>query len=169
MRKELIKAIAFDCFNTVFVLHREHYDQVKDYSKHVNKAEFTPYRFPDSWYELDSHADAVEGIRILREKGYYCVAMSNGSPDLILSNSQRSGIIWDYIMDLAKHKVYKPNPDAYPLIQLETGICSENVLMVTANPTFGDVEGSQLCGMQSCIVSRSGNCKFDILDLAHSL
>ena len=166
---EGITAVAFDCFNTVFVLLAEHYKQVKDYAKHVNNPDFKPYIFPKEWYDLESHTDAIDGIRLMREKGYYCIAMSNGNPELILANSNKSGIVWDHVMDLASHGVYKPNKLAYPLIGLDTGFPPSATLMVTANPTFGDIEGARYCGMQTCTIIRNGKHAYNILDLANDL
>jgi hypothetical protein len=57
---------------------------------------------------------------------------------------------FDHIVDLAKYKVYKPFHRAYQVLMDEVKYSSlvpveevaESICIVTANPTFGDVEGA---------------------------
>lgn len=68
------------------------------------------------------------------------MALSNGSYDLIFRLAERSGFRWDHIVSLAAHQVYKPHRAAYLTIQKDLGIKTKDTLMVTANPTFGDID-----------------------------
>ena len=163
-----IKCIAFDCFGTVFDMSHISNNEIKDYVDHVNQHDYSPYSFPNSWYNLKSHPDSAEGIKLLQERGYFCVALSNGSYDLIKRVSESNNIYWDHIVDLNKHKVYKPRFDAYKTIEKDTNFQPSETLMVTANPTFGDIEGARNIHMNN-IVIRHGypNTIIELADLLH--
>lgn len=147
-----IRCIAFDCFGTVFDMSKIPRQEIAAYVAHVRNYKFVPYAFPGGWYDLKSHPDSKEGIEMLRGGGYSCVTLSNGDHDLICKLSQSNGIVWDKIIDLAEHKVYKPAIQAYRTVEIETGFLPPETLMVTANPTFGDIEGADAIGMQSRVI-----------------
>jgi HAD superfamily hydrolase (TIGR01493 family) len=127
-------------------------DQIKDYVEHVRKNDFTPFEFPQSWWNLILHTDSATGVQRLQAAGFYCVTLSNGSPDLLSHISGRGGIVWDSIIDLAKYKVYKPHEAAYATVLAETTYYPRETLMITANPTFGDIEGAAAIGMRSQVI-----------------
>ena len=147
-----IKVIAFDCFGTVFDMSNISREEIAAYVNHVRKSDFSPFEFPESWFNLAAHPDSADGILRLQEAGFMCVALSNGSPSLLESISAGSLIEWDYIVPLALHRVYKPHVDAYRTIEKDLGIPPPETLMVTANPTFGDIEGAAAVGMQSQVI-----------------
>jgi len=150
---KVIKCIAFDCFGTVFDMSAVSRDEIAAYVAHVKKADFTPFEFPKSWWELKLHPDSAEGVNMLQDNGYQCVALSNGDPNLIDDVSQKHGIYFHYVIDLAgSHRVYKPNVDAYKTVQKDLGFTPAETLMVTANPTFGDIEGAAAIGMPSQVI-----------------
>lgn len=163
-----IKCIAFDCFGTVFDMSGVSRDEIKSYVEHVRKADFTPFKFPDSWFSLKAHPDSSEGIRLLQSMGYKCVTLSNGGWGMLGGISALNGIGWDHITDLREHRVYKPNIDAYRTIEKDLGYKPVETLMVTANPTFGDVEGAAAIGMHSQVIRQPGTPQ-TIIELAESL
>lgn len=163
-----IKCIAFDCFGTVFDMSGVSRDEIKAYVAHVRKDDFTPFKFPDSWWKLKAHADAAEGVRALQDAGFSCVTLSNGSANLLRYVSRQNGILWDFIIDLAAHQVYKPHADAYRTVEKQLGFKPEETLMVTANPTFGDVEGAAAIGMPSQVI-RQAEGPANIIELAWRL
>ena len=148
----MLKCIAFDCFGTVFDMSGVSRDEIRAYVDHVRKSDFTPFEFPQSWWDLKAHPDAAEGIKQLDAAGYCCVALSNGRKDLLGHVSFMNRVVWGHIVDMAKHRVYKPNVDAYRTIEMDLGFKPAETLMVTANPTFGDIEGSAAIGMQSMVI-----------------
>lgn len=151
-----IKCIAFDCFGTVFDMSGISREEIKAYVEHVRKADFTPFHFPQSWWELRALPDTHEGIKQLQHDGYLCVALSNGDAGLIWRASKRAGIAWDYVIDLRAERVYKPNLDAYRTVEKLIGCKPNETLMVTANPTFGDIEGAAAIGMHSQVIRQPG-------------
>ena len=147
-----MKCIAFDCFGTVFDMSGVPREAIAAYVRHVRKNDFTPYAFPDSWWELKAHPDAAEGIKRLRDAGFKCVTLSNGDAKLLQAVSQKNGIEWDAIIDLAFYRVCKPHIDAYRTVEKAVGFKPSETLMVTANPTFGDIEGAAAIGMPSQVI-----------------
>ena len=165
----MIKVIAFDCFGTVFDMSGVSRDQIRDYVRHVKKEDFTPYPFPAEWYNLKAHADSAEGIKRLQRMGMICATLSNGSADLLMHISKSNGIDWYLIIDLEKHRAYKPNNlDAYRAVEKETLFPPEETLLVTANPTFGDIESSAKIGMPSQVIRNPGTPQ-TIIELADQL
>lgn len=147
-----ISCIAFDCFGTVFDMSGIDKAEIKAYVEHVNRSDFSPYKFPDSWYEIPLHPDAAEGVDRLQKAGYFCATLSNATKELTERVSARGGIHWDHVIDLAKCHVYKPHFEAYKTIRSLLRFEPEETLMVTANPTFGDIEGAKAIGMQSQVI-----------------
>lgn len=144
-----IKCVAFDCFGTIFDMDSVPREEIQEYVRHVRANDFSPYRFPNSWYALKCHSDAMTGISKLQGAGLWCVTLSNGSVDLLRHVSEAGGIHWNAYIDLAKHQVYKPHVDAYRTPEKEFGVLPAETLMVTANPTFGDLEGAAAVGMRA--------------------
>lgn len=147
-----LKVVAFDVFGTVAKMDEISRDEIKTYVAHVRKNDFSPFTFPQSWWDLKLHPDAAQGIKMLQDAGYMCVTLSNGSADLLEKVSTNGGVSWDQVIDLVLHRVYKPHEGAYRTVQAETGYRPEQSLMVTANPTFGDIEGSAAIGMRSQVI-----------------
>jgi HAD superfamily hydrolase (TIGR01493 family) len=162
-----IRCVAFDCFGTVFDMSGVHNDEIYNYVNHVRRDDFTPFTFPDSWWYLKAHTDSAEGIRRLQSVGLVCVALSNGSRQLINHISLANTIEWNHIVSLIAHRVYKPHRDAYLTIQADLGIVPSETLLVTANPSFGDIEGAAAVGMQSQVI-RHGHPN-TIIELAEML
>lgn len=163
--KNMLKLVAFDCFGTVFCMDPIDKGEIFDYVSHVKADDFSPYEFPESWRQIKAHADSKEGIDRLRAKGLMCVALSNGPLDLISEISDKNGIVFDHIIDLVEYRVYKPHIEAYKTVEKETGFLPAECLMVTANPTFGDIEGSAAIGMPSRVIRRRG-CPQTIIELS---
>ena len=163
-----IKCIAFDCFGTVFDMSNVPREEIAAYVAHVRKNDFTPYEFPKSWWSLKSHPDCKEGIEMLQGQGLFCVALSNGDADLVDTVAEQNGIYFHYVIDLVGHRVYKPHVDAYRTIQKDLGYKPSATLMVTANPTFGDIEGAAAIGMQSQVIRNPGT-PATIIELANLL
>lgn len=150
----MVKVFAFDCFGTVFDMETVSRESIKSYVDHVRSNDFSPFQFPADWFELKAHPDAVDWIRDLQRCGHHVIAASNGSVELLQRVSEANGIDWDKIVDFVAAKVYKPNPLAYAEIVRISGVPATSITMVTANPTFGDVEGAAHVGMRSLVLRR---------------
>lgn len=167
-----ISAIFFDCFGTLFDMSQIPREQIAAYVEHVNRSDFTEYKFPREWYDLKAFPDVKEGLNRLRER-FVLGTLSNGSYPLLLHLADANGLKFEEIINMAKHRIYKPNFGAYYLPSVATGTRPSEIMMVTANPTFGDVEGALHAGMSVCVIRDTetplhpavGRCK-DLLEMA---
>jgi HAD superfamily hydrolase (TIGR01493 family) len=162
-----IKCIAFDCFGTVFDMSSVSRDEIKAYVEHVRKSDFSPFQFSKSWWNLKPYPDSRRGLELLRGMGFECVTLSNGDAGLLGYISRAADLPWSAIIDLASHKFYKPHVMAYRAVEKDRGFKPEETLMVTANPTFGDIEGAAAIGMPSQVI-RHGHPN-TVIELAEML
>jgi FMN phosphatase YigB (HAD superfamily) len=163
-----IKLVAFDCFGTIFDMSTLNKEDIKDYvaqTRDKQGEEAKPVVFPPKWYHLQARPYAMQTIYDLREH-YWVVTLSNGSIDLLAQLSYRNEINWDLITPLEIAKVYKTCPESYQLPLKIFQLQPEEMLMVTANPTFGDVEACQKLGIQTFVINHEEGPK--LLDL-HAL
>lgn len=164
-----LRVIAFDCFGTLFDIGNVPKEQRRAYVDHVNSENFSEFDFGPEWYCAKAHPDVPRGIAGLVEKGYLPVAMSNGSVPLLRHLSQQAGFEFFDIMDFVGFGVYKPKPKAYTIVRATLGFLPAETLMVTANPTFGDLEGAAALSMPSAVIRHSSGIAADVLALAGML
>lgn len=163
-----LKVIAFDVFGTVVDLSGVPREEIRDYARHIHKPDWEPITFPKSWEDIPAHPDSSAGIALLRQQ-YSVVTCSNSPTELLVKLSKRGNINWDAIIPIEAYKVYKPNPLAYLAIADLLRVDPSEVAMVTANPTFGDVEASAALGMLPIVIRQPGDGIQTITDLAHHL
>lgn len=165
-----IKVVMFDLFNTVFDMKGINTDEIRDYVNQV-KADFDsdvfqewkPLSLPAHWSKLPAFPDSRPGIEKLKQK-FTVVTMSNAPLGLQGQLSRNSGISWHMTIPLELKRTYKPKPAAYQMVIDLLGVKPEQVLMVTANETFGDLEAARALGMKAVLI-RSETGPKDILDL----
>ena len=162
-----IKVIAFDVFGTVFDLSSVERADLKAYAQHIRKPEWSPLTLPKSWETLPAHPDSACGIERLKRK-FIVVTCSNGPLGMLARLSKHNGIAWDAIIPLELNRAFKPNLDAYLTVCEVLGVCSTEVMMVTANKDFGDLEAADQLGMAPMLI-RGENGPKDIIDLAAEL
>lgn len=154
----MIKVIAFDVFGTVFDLSGVDREEIRAYAHHIRKPEWSPLHLPRSWETLPAHPDAAMGIKWLREK-YLVVTCSNGPLGLLSRLSKHNNVSWDAIIPIEMKKVYKPNPRAYLTVCDLLNVNPDEVMMVTANKDFGDLEATDALGMQPMLIRNPGTPK----------
>lgn len=158
------KVIAFDVFGTVFDLSSVSRDEVRDYVKQLRQEPWAPLNLPEHWTRLPAHPDSREGIERLR-KNFMVVTCSNGPLGLLAKLSKHNGINWDAIIPLELNRVYKTDPKAYMTVCEVLDVQPADVLMVTANRTFGDLEAATALGMSAQLIREEG-CPQTIIELA---
>ena len=164
----MIKVIAFDVFGTVFDLSKAAREEIVAYGHHIRQPEWSPLHLPTSWEKLPAHSDSASGIALLREKGYLVVTCSNGPLGLLAKLSKHNRISWDAIIPLELNRVFKPNPRAYLTVCEVMGIQPREMMMVTANKDFGDLEASGALGMKPQLIRHAGH-PATIVELAAAL
>lgn len=163
-----IKVIAFDVFGTVFDLASVPREEVKAYVAHIKAPEWQPLELPVSWFDLKAHPDAKEGLELLRRR-YTIVTLSNGPIRLLTELTKRNDLSWDAIVPIEMARVYKPRLEAYWTVPKLFRCMPSEVLMVTANKTFGDIEAAHSLGMKAALIRDPDGCAKDIIDLAEKL
>lgn len=156
------KVIAFDVFGTVFDLSGVDRSEVRAYVEHIKRPAWAPLELPEHWERLPAHADSRPALKLLRHK-YQVVTLTNGPVRLVTKLSKHNGISWDMIIPIECEKVYKPNVLAYIFAADLMGVSGREVLMVTANKTFGDLEAAEELGMGSHWIDReNGGTIWDV-------
>lgn len=176
-----MKVIAFDVFGTVLDMSGVPKEELRDYGRQLKRDPWEPIVLPKSWETLPAHPDAKEGLGRLR-RDHWVVTLSNGPLELLMRVSKHNDIRWDAIIPIECAKVAKPKPRAYEfavelLDVLTYGVVASDVMMVTANPGFGDVEAARALGMVPQVIRHADDpefpewtgCPRDIIELAERL
>ncbi len=150
----MIELICFDVFGTVFDMSTVSKDSIRKYVDHVKSNSWEPIDL-SGWSNIKAHPDSKIGIDLLRTK-FQVVTLSNGPMRLLTKISKANDISWDAIIPIEAYKVYKPHESAYKIACDLMDIAPEKTLMVTANPTFGDIEGAAKNNMHSQIIRQKG-------------
>jgi 2-haloalkanoic acid dehalogenase type II len=162
----MIELICFDVFGTVFDMSTVSKDSIRSYVNHVKSNSWAPIDL-SAWLNIKAHQDSKQGIDLLRKK-FLVVTLSNGPIRLLTRISKSNNISWDAIIPIEAYKVYKPKAEAYKIACDLMDVKPENAIMVTANPTFGDIEGAEKNGMKSQIIRQNGYPQ-SIIDLYNTL
>lgn len=164
----MIKVIAFDVFGTVVDLSHTPREEIKAYADHIRKPEWSPLTLPESWEHLQPHPDSESGIRWLRER-FLVVTCSNAPMATMARLSRNAKLNWSAIIPLEYNRVFKPNPKAYLTVCELMRVKPNEVLMVTANKDFGDLEGAKSAGMHSVLIRHPEGQWQTILSMAYDL
>lgn len=148
----MIRIAAFDLINTVFDISDRPREEVLDYAAHIKKPDYSQLFLPESWNYLWAQPGAVEGLKLIREE-YMIVTCSNAPLGMTAIVSKVNDISWDAIVPIAElSRSFKPNRDTYRVILDTFNIKPNEMLMVTANPTFGDLEAAEELGINSMLI-----------------
>lgn len=168
MVMRLPKAIAFDCFGTVFDMSNVPKEELMAYGYHIRAPQWSPLELPESWKNLKAFPDSAEGIKLLRQK-FTVITCANGPMPLLSEISENNGIDWDCIVPMETMQVFKPSPQAYLWACAAVGLPPADVMMVTANvPGLGDLTVANSLGMIPQQI-RGGDGPATIIELAHKL
>lgn len=143
--------IAFDIFGTIFDLNDVPREEKVEYLRHIKQETWMPLKLPKTWELLNAHPDSAYCLSKLREH-HTVVTLSNGPLGLQTKLSKRNGISWDAITPLEMRRVFKPQLTAYRMLSEVYDFPPEEIMMVTANKTFGDLEAAERVGIQSQLI-----------------
>jgi 2-haloacid dehalogenase len=109
-------------------------------------------RLMNKYLHLDLYPDAMSALAALREKKL--AILSNGSPDMLMRLVKNTGLdtVLAATLSVDDHKVFKPSPDAYTLIEEKLGVAPHNVLFVSSNPW--DACGAKAFGLNVAWIER---------------
>jgi HAD superfamily hydrolase (TIGR01493 family) len=163
-----VRVVLFDLFGTVVDFADVPYEERKAYADHIRKPEWSPFRPPESWADLEAVPDAEDGIFRIGEHRATAI-LSNCPAEMAADIADGNRLRFGFIIQLAAARVFKPQPRAYQValdvLDVEPSAC----LMVTANRKFGDLEQARALGMQACLIRDPSSDVPDILALAERL
>lgn len=167
------KLLAFDWFNTLgrfrdFATREEwaaYAQQIEE-----NRTHWEPFRLSRRWREMPVFDDVVLGVEKLR-KLCRVVVFSNAPVPLAEAMIAHNRVQLDGVMPLEDFRVSKPHPQAYRSLANwahgQYDLHPAEICVVTANETFGDLEGARAAGMQSVLI-RGEECP-TLFDLAEAI
>ena len=112
--------------------------------------------------DLEPFPDAVPGLECLRAAGHATAVFSNGSPRMLRSLMEATGLAEHFseVISVDEVGAYKPSPKVYRHAARRLGRPIGEVRLVSSNPF--DVVGAEAAGMQAAWIDRSGGL-FDTL------
>lgn len=162
------KILLFDVFGTLLDMSGVPRDELSQYVEHVKRPDWSPLKLPESWKYFRTHRDVELGLGLLRRRKTV-VAFSNCPLRLMVQLARCNHVQFDAIIPLELARVYKPQPAAYQVpLSLWPDLRPEDLMVITANPTFGDVQGAAAVGMRSQVIRQPG-CPADLFELAELL
>jgi 2-haloacid dehalogenase len=109
-------------------------------------------RLIDKYLHLDLYPDAIAALAALKDKKL--AILSNGSPDMLNALVKNTGLdtVLTATLSVDAHKVFKPSPEAYTLIEEKLGVKPADVLFVSSNPW--DACGAKAFGLNVAWIER---------------
>jgi 2-haloacid dehalogenase len=106
--------------------------------------------------QLKPHADVLDGLDNLKEKGYRLVALTNGGTSTLKKQMAFSGLEekFDALYSVESVQKFKPYPDTYNYV-LNREKCQPNQAMLIAAHSW-DIIGAQNAGLQTAFIQREG-------------
>ena len=109
-------------------------------------------RIIDKYLHLDLYPDALDALAALKPRKL--AILSNGSPDMLNALVKNTGLdrVLEATLSVDDHKVFKPAPEAYTLIEEKLGVKPADVLFVSSNPW--DACGAKSFGLNVAWIER---------------
>lgn len=109
-------------------------------------------RIMEKYVHLDLYPDAKPALLSL--KNHKRAILSNGSTEMLMSLVHNTGLdtILDATISIDAHRIYKPSPEAYSLIESRLGTKPSDVLFVSSNPW--DAIGAKAVGLKTAWIER---------------
>lgn len=153
------KLLAFDWFNTLGDIRMfSTVDERQAYAEQIeeNQTNWQPFRLAKRWREMPVFNDVVEGIKRLRDAGFKVVIFSNAPVPLAEAMLAFNGVEVDGVVPLEDYCISKPSRGAYAVLShwalLGFDLTPPEIAVVTANETFGDLEGAYYEEMGSYLI-----------------
>jgi len=109
-------------------------------------------RIIDKYQHLALYPDAIAALEAMKDKKL--AILSNGSPDMLNALVRNSGLdrLLDATISVDVHKVFKPAPEAYTLIEEVLHVPPAEVLFISSNPW--DACGAKAFGLNVAWIER---------------
>ena len=109
----------------------------------------------EAYLKLEPYADARAAVAALKARGLYTAILSNGSPSMLGTAVEASGMtgLFDAVLSVDTVRVYKPRPEVYALVTDRFGITAPEVVFVSSNRW--DVMGAAAFGFRPIWINRT--------------
>jgi 2-haloacid dehalogenase len=109
----------------------------------------------DAYLKLDAFADARAATSALKSRGSRAAILSNGSPGMLQSAVEASGMspLLDALLSVDAVRMYKPRPEVYALVTARFAVEPDQVVFVSSNRW--DVMGAAAYGFRPLWVNRA--------------
>jgi 2-haloacid dehalogenase len=109
----------------------------------------------DAYLKLDAFADARAATAALKSQGVHTAILSNGSPGMLQSAVEASGMspLLDALLSVDAVRMYKPRPEVYALVTERFAVQPREVVFVSSNRW--DVMGAAAYGFRPLWVNRA--------------
>jgi 2-haloacid dehalogenase len=109
-------------------------------------------RIIDKYLHLDLYPDALAALSAMKDRKL--AILSNGSPEMLNALVKNSGLdrLLDATISIDAKKIFKPNPEAYTLIEEVLHVPPAEVLFISANPW--DACGAKAFGLNVAWIER---------------
>jgi 2-haloacid dehalogenase len=110
----------------------------------------------DQYARLDAFPECEGVLKQLSEAGLPMVVLSNGSPEMLASAADNSGLTsyLKHLISVDQIRQFKTHPQAYDLASKTLNIPTSELLFVSSNGW--DVMGAGWYGFTTCWINRSG-------------
>lgn len=105
---------------------------------------------------LDAYPECEGVLRAVKAMGLPTAILSNGSPEMLSSAAESSGLIpyLDHLISVDRVRQFKTSPVSYGLVSQTLKMPAESLLFVSSNAW--DALGATWHGFQTCWVNRQG-------------
>jgi 2-haloacid dehalogenase len=113
-------------------------------------------RLLEAYLKLDAYPDGRAAVTELKARGFQTAILSNGSPDMLQTAVDASGMapLLDAVLSVDSLRMNKPRPEVYALVTDRFGLSPGQVVFVSSNRW--DVMGAVAFGFRGLWVNRSG-------------
>ena len=109
----------------------------------------------EAYFKLEAFADARAAVTALKQRGLAAAILSNGSPRMLQSAVEASGMasLLDAVLSVDAVRMYKPRPEVYALVTDRFAMQPEEIAFVSSNRW--DVMGAAAFGFRPLWVNRT--------------
>lgn len=112
--------------------------------------------------KLSPYPEVAHSLKILNEKGFKLVALSNGKPQVVSDQLKYAKIhhFFDKVLSIEEVKNYKPHTSTYHCAYSLMNILPEDTMLIAAHGW--DIAGANRAGIQAAFISRPGKSLYPL-------
>ncbi len=112
--------------------------------------------------KLSAYPEVAHSLKILKEKGFKLVALSNGKPQVVSDQLKYAKIhhFFDKVLSVEEVKNYKPHVSTYHCAYSLMNVLPEDTMLIAAHGW--DIAGAKRAGIQAAFISRPGKSLYPL-------